>query len=105
MFQSRSAQRSQHRAAGLAGDYYTGTSDKDFAAYLAGMREETTRRALESAYRALDYSQVQGNRPPTTDELRLIRDDIAAREPRDQREADLISRQLAWIDQKLAQAG
>jgi hypothetical protein len=37
--------------------------------------------------------------------LRLIRDDIAAREPRDQREADLISRQLAWIDQKLAQAG
>jgi hypothetical protein len=47
MFQSRSAQRSQHRAAGLAGDYYTGTSDKDFAAYLAGMREEITRRMIE----------------------------------------------------------
>lgn len=56
---------------------------------------------LERAYRALDYSRVPGNRLPSPEQLRLIRDDIASREPRDESDAELIARQLAWLDKKI----
>lgn len=60
------------------------------------MARNRTAAALESAYRALDYSQVPGNKPPTNEELRLIRDDIASRPP-----DDLQARQLAWLDARI----
>lgn len=62
----------------------------------------TAQTDLDRAWRALDYSQVPGNAQPTLAQLRLIRDDIAAREPRDQRDADLAARQLAWLDSRIA---
>ena len=63
---------------------------------------EADRRRLEAAWRALDYSQVPGNKPPSLDDLQLIRADVASRTPRDSRDADLIRRQLAWLDAKIA---
>lgn len=62
---------------------------------------DRTARELEAAYRALDYSQVPGNKMPTQEQLRLIRNDIATTAPRDKRDAESQLSQLAWLDERI----
>jgi hypothetical protein len=62
-----------------------------------------TRLQLESAYRALDYSRVPGNRMPSNDEFALIRADYRAYEPRDDADEQRKTKMIEWIDAQLAE--